>query len=110
MQHIVEELVQLSSEDYNRENYNRQSRGAVIFQNVYYRIEATKYRQGDPRNLLEGAAYQVPLRHASGEVLTEYSNVVFSSASTNWHNPVVKEHHHRSRELADFMFSNTPSR
>jgi hypothetical protein len=23
MQHIVEELVQLSSEDYNRENYNR---------------------------------------------------------------------------------------
>jgi hypothetical protein len=84
--------------------------GAVIFRNVYYRIEATKYRQGDPRNLLEGAAYQVPLRHASGEVLTEYSNVVFSSASTNWHNPVVKEHHHRSRELADFMFSNTPSR
>jgi hypothetical protein len=84
--------------------------GAAIFRNVYYRIEATKYRQGDPRNLLEGAAYQVPLRHASGEVLTEYSNVVFSSASTNWHNPVVKEHHHRSRELADFMFSNTPSR
>jgi hypothetical protein len=36
--------------------------------------------------------------------LTEYSNVVFSSASTNWHNLVVEEHHHRSRELADFMF------
>jgi len=30
--------------------------GAVIFRNVYYRIEATEYRQGDPRNLLEGAA------------------------------------------------------
>jgi hypothetical protein len=28
----------------------------VIFRNVYYRIEATEYRQGDPRNLLEGAA------------------------------------------------------
>ena len=28
----------------------------MIFRNVYYRIEATEYRQGDPRNLLEGAA------------------------------------------------------
>ena len=28
----------------------------MIFRNVYYRIEATEYRLGDPRNLPEGAA------------------------------------------------------
>jgi len=56
MQHIVEELVQVSSEDYNREITTAKVGGAVIFRNVYYRIEATEYRQGDPRNLLEGAA------------------------------------------------------
>ena len=57
MQHIVEELVQLSSLKITTAKITTAKvGGAVIFRNVYYRIEATEYRQGDPRNLLEGAA------------------------------------------------------
>ena len=56
MQHIVEELVQLALKITTAKITTAKVGGAVIFRNVYYRIEATEYRQGDPRNLLEGAA------------------------------------------------------
>jgi len=56
MQHIVEELVQLALKITTAKITTAKVGGAVIFRNVYYRIEATEYLQLDPRNLLEGAA------------------------------------------------------
>ena len=44
MQHIVEELVQLALKITTAKITTAKVGGAVIFRNVYYRIEATEYR------------------------------------------------------------------
>jgi hypothetical protein len=45
-------------------------------------------------------------RVTSGEVLpgNPLSEVVLSSAQSNWPNLVIEEHHHGGRELADLMY------